>query len=358
MQHVDEKALFKYLNLGCEMIFILDQRLRDAKISDVKKEKVMNTIWERFVSDEEFYRINENDYKSQFSRIAQCSIMKLNDTSMSKLYDLMLMAVKYQCFHAHHPNELYLILVNHFVGVYDIYLDSSSESARVVKLFFHESIKPFYTKFTTHRWLRLRRRILNDYQNARIRISMFLRNKVQTEDSAFKLFPNNRLSQEFSNPGKSVSHHNTTEWKPASQIMLTTKQSENSLEFDQKRTFQYGANIYKKPETLTDGGEKQMQNTDKESFLKTEVKLMSSMLGYEEIELDNDDITFSILNGEKLTDAKKITKNSTCDAKFTTVTATASDKNVKHLVNELKTFQVTPSQDEHDDDLLSMMDAI
>ena len=87
MQHVDEKALFKYLNLGCEMIFILgaylflptslllwsgneplcsDQRLRDAKISDVKKEKVMNTIWERFVSDEEFYRINENDYKSQF----------------------------------------------------------------------------------------------------------------------------------------------------------------------------------------------------------------------------------------------------------------------------------------------------
>ena len=141
--------------------------------------------------------------------------------------------------------------------------------------------------------------------------------------------------------------------------MLTTKQSENSLEFDQKRTFQYGANIYKKPETLTDGGEKrtilyvafcslytcsEMQNTDKESFLKTEVKLMSSMLGYEEIELDNDVITFSILNGEKLTGANKITKNSTCDAKLTTVTATASDKNVKHLVNELKTFQVTPSQ--------------
>ena len=39
------------------------------------------------------------------SRIAQSSIMKLNETSMSKLYDLMLMAVKYQCFHAHHPNE-------------------------------------------------------------------------------------------------------------------------------------------------------------------------------------------------------------------------------------------------------------
>ena len=177
MQHVDEKALFKYLNLGCEMIFILgqlwnfeknvqkvkfqrkttlDQRLRDAKITPEKKQKVMKTIWERFTSDDEFYRINETDYKSQFrsrgfrfvsfvldfisewnwvsfisrtavrfwcwwscksqigaiflkpstkSRIAQSSIMKLNETSMSKLYDLMLMAVKYQCFHAHHPNE-------------------------------------------------------------------------------------------------------------------------------------------------------------------------------------------------------------------------------------------------------------
>lgn len=103
-----------------------DQRLRDAKISAEKKETVMKTIWERFTSDDEFYRINETDYKSQFrsrgfrffapyfwnlslpptkSRVAQSSIMKLNETSMSKLYDLMLMAVKYQCFHAHHPNE-------------------------------------------------------------------------------------------------------------------------------------------------------------------------------------------------------------------------------------------------------------
>ena len=87
------------------------------------------------------------------------------------------------------------------------------------------------------------------------------------------------------------------------------------------------------------------KNTEKESFLKTEVKLMSSMLGYEEIELDNDDITFSILNGEKLAGVKKITqKSSGDDAKCTTVNATASDKNVKHLVNELKTFQVTSSK--------------
>ena len=64
------------------------------------------------------------------------------------------------------------------------------------------------------------------------------------------------IIEEFSNPGKSISHHNTTEWKPASENMLTTKSAENSLDFDDKRAFQFGANIYKKPETLMGGGER------------------------------------------------------------------------------------------------------
>ena len=82
-----------------------DQRLRDAKIGKEKKQKVLEAIWDKFTADEEFYRINANDFKVsklkylqnwesfqvQFSRIAQSSIMKLNEVSMSKLFDLMIM---------------------------------------------------------------------------------------------------------------------------------------------------------------------------------------------------------------------------------------------------------------------------
>ena len=71
--------------------FNKDQRLRDAKIGKEKKQKVLEAIWDKFTADEEFYRINTNDFKTQFSRIAQSSIMKLNEVSMSKLFDLMIM---------------------------------------------------------------------------------------------------------------------------------------------------------------------------------------------------------------------------------------------------------------------------
>ena len=40
-----------------------DQRLRDAKIGKEKKQKVLEAIWDKFTADEEFYRINANDFK-------------------------------------------------------------------------------------------------------------------------------------------------------------------------------------------------------------------------------------------------------------------------------------------------------
>ena len=60
------RLAWSFSNVSKTTWFSLDQRLRDAKISPEKKEKVMKTIWERFTSDDEFYRINESDYKSQF----------------------------------------------------------------------------------------------------------------------------------------------------------------------------------------------------------------------------------------------------------------------------------------------------
>ena len=73
------------------MIFILEQRLRDSKIEDEKKKRVLKEVLERFLSEEEIYKINEDQFKEQFSRIAHSSIMKLNQNSMNKLFDLMTM---------------------------------------------------------------------------------------------------------------------------------------------------------------------------------------------------------------------------------------------------------------------------
>lgn len=73
------------------MIFILDQRLRDSKIEGEKKKRVLTEVLEKFISNDEIYKINDDLFKRQFNRIAHCSIMKLNENSMGKLYDLMTM---------------------------------------------------------------------------------------------------------------------------------------------------------------------------------------------------------------------------------------------------------------------------
>ena len=42
---------------------IQDQRLSDAKVSREKKKKVLEEIWDKFTTNEEFYKIHGPDFK-------------------------------------------------------------------------------------------------------------------------------------------------------------------------------------------------------------------------------------------------------------------------------------------------------
>jgi len=108
------------------MVFVIEQRLKDSKIEEDRRQKVLKEIVLKFLSEEEIYNIG--DFKTQFAKIAHCSTMKLNPVSMAKLFDLMTMgkcaffvksitsflAVKYQVFHCRNPKQMYLCLLNHF----------------------------------------------------------------------------------------------------------------------------------------------------------------------------------------------------------------------------------------------------
>ena len=94
---------FIILVLGGEMIYILDQRLRSQDVPKDKSIKVLSDIVRSMLSSNfvnELFR-PQNMYsmtscKQIFQKLAHSSIMKLNETSMSKLFDLMLMGMKYQ----------------------------------------------------------------------------------------------------------------------------------------------------------------------------------------------------------------------------------------------------------------------
>ena len=126
MEHISRSSLYQFLSLGCEMVFVIEQRLKDSKIDTDRREKVLKEIVTKFLSEEEIY--NLGNFKAQFTKIAHCSTMKLNPLSMAKLFDLMTMgkcaslvksittssAVKYQVFHCRNPKQMYLCLLNHF----------------------------------------------------------------------------------------------------------------------------------------------------------------------------------------------------------------------------------------------------
>jgi len=65
--------------------------------------------------------------KTLFTKLAHSSVMKLNENSMSKLYDLMVMGVKWQLIQTVTPEEVYQITLNHLEEVNKIILGSDGE---------------------------------------------------------------------------------------------------------------------------------------------------------------------------------------------------------------------------------------
>lgn len=53
-------------------------------------------------------------------KLVHASIMKLSSNSFSKLFDLMVMAVKLQIFLSSSPLEIYSITANHLYGIKNI----------------------------------------------------------------------------------------------------------------------------------------------------------------------------------------------------------------------------------------------
>ena len=142
MSHRTLPVLF--INLGGEMIYIIDARLKAQAVEKERSNKVsfrfsfrfdvgltnincqvMNDIVStmfnrRFI--EEIFNKHQPIYsrrvlKTMFDKLAHASIMKLNSNSMDKLYDLMTMAVKYQVLMCHNPRHLIALTLNHLDAI-------------------------------------------------------------------------------------------------------------------------------------------------------------------------------------------------------------------------------------------------
>jgi len=174
------------INMGGEMMYILEQRLNAQKVASEKAAKILNdsikTLFSPQFIDQLFepQRIFSVQYTRQiFTKVVHSSIMTLNESSMNKLFDLMLMGFKYQVIASNFPQAVYHITLNHLDGLQKILKDSPTvklvESTR--KIF-----KERYSNLNANDYFIMRREILRYMQDKTIRVSVFLQDEIQNID--------------------------------------------------------------------------------------------------------------------------------------------------------------------------------
>ncbi|XP_076445795.1 protein OSCP1-like [Babylonia areolata] len=195
-----------FINLGGEMMYILDQRLRAQSIPQEKAQKVLNDIVatmfnKRFM--EELFKpqplYSKKAMRTVFDRLAHASIMRLNAASMDKLYDLMTMAFKYQVSLCLRPKDILLITLNHMDAM-RTYVQNQSSVRQQVEGVYRMLIET-YSSLPDGEFQLIRQTLLSFFQDMHIRVSIFLKEKVQNNNGRFVLPTSGELPYGTESPG-------------------------------------------------------------------------------------------------------------------------------------------------------------
>nr|CAD2127073.1 unnamed protein product [Meloidogyne enterolobii] len=185
---------FLYLNMGGEMAYILEQRLQAQNVGNEKSIKVLcdivavmlgNSFLDELFEPKEM--MSRQGLRQFFEQIAHSSVMRLNEASMDKLFDLMIMAVKYQFLLCKEPSELVLVTMNHIDGMKTIFQSNQQILSHLnyanTLLMDHFGDTPLWQMAI------IRSELLTFLLGARVKVSLMLREHKQMEDGRFVLFP-------------------------------------------------------------------------------------------------------------------------------------------------------------------------
>jgi len=180
-----------YVNLSSEMLYIIEQRLQAQNIDAGKSSKVLNDILSTILNRKFLMDIFEPTtlwqhaaVKSLMEKIVHASIMRLGHQSFEKLYDLMVMAFKYQLFAAPGPESLLDITLRHLENLAPM-TDDPEISLQVQHL--QGLVINHYEKLSPWSWMQMRHLLLNYLHDYRTRVSIFLKKGLQSEAGFFYL---------------------------------------------------------------------------------------------------------------------------------------------------------------------------
>jgi len=177
------------INMGGEMLYILEQRLVAQKINEEKSARVLQdvirTMFARKFIDELFRPqplYSRVSIRQIFDKLAHSSIMRLNTNSMDKLYDLMTMGFKFQITSCTSPEQLYQVTLKHLDSLINMVRPSPGRDLLLkCKDMFNEA----FSHMPVGEWFALRTQLASFFRTRRVKISLFLQTKLQ--DTSGKL---------------------------------------------------------------------------------------------------------------------------------------------------------------------------
>ncbi|GCC36174.1 protein OSCP1 isoform X1 [Chiloscyllium punctatum] len=289
-----------FINLGGEMLYILDQRLRAQNIPSDKAKKVMNDIistmfnkkfMEELFKSQELY--SKKALRTVFDRLAHASIMRLNQASMDKLYDLMTMAFKYQVLLCPRPKDILLVTFNHMDAVKEFIRDSPSILNQVDEIF--RQLIETYSCLPAGEFQLIRQTLLVFFQDLHIRVSIFLKDKVQNSNGRFVLPISGPVPWGTEIPGLiKMFNYDGEEVKRATFPVsgsYTNVLTEGSFDLFGDRVIKLGTNMYSVSRpvethmsgTLKNSAARTKENTAPNPLAKEELNLLAQLMGGLEI---------------------------------------------------------------------------
>jgi hypothetical protein len=124
---------------------------------------------------EELFRPQEmytsSSTRQIFNKLAHSSIMRINESSMDKLYDLMTMGVKYQWIRCNVPQQMLQSTYNHLTALRKI-----CEGSEVLALVDSCSklVMDTYCNLSVGNWYMLHQQMAKFFQGRKVKVSLFL----------------------------------------------------------------------------------------------------------------------------------------------------------------------------------------
>lgn len=191
MVHILQAFPLLYLNLGGELLYIIEQRLQAQDISAEKSAKVLNDLLSMMLDRQYLNGIFRSDrlnspsmLKSLMENIVHSSVMRLGQDSLDKLYDLMAMSVKFQFVSAPDAQSLLAITTTHV----DSWMQLTEDPETMLQIQFSKDLLLTHcAKLSPWAWMTIRHSLLNYLQPCKTRITTFLGRGLQNQAGYFHL---------------------------------------------------------------------------------------------------------------------------------------------------------------------------